>query len=167
MCFSFYLCFSATLWTFLFETVAKHAVRYVKQCRTESAQRYVFIWDQVEFSWFMADLYLLLHTFWPIYCFLFDCLVQFTCVVLIPVVTVPKQQWKPGIYSINMLKAILMPYSIPKLDDQLTFSENARSCRFALFNIKKIQTGLLQCSLGRSSRQFYQTFTINLNTQQD
>ncbi len=50
------------------------------------------------------------------------------------------------------------------IDDQLTFSEHiaksARSCRFALFNIKKIRpflsenasqlAGLLQCSLGRS-----------------
>ncbi len=71
------------------------------------------------------------------------------------------------------------------IDDQLTFSDHiaktAQSCRFALFNIKKIrpfilehasqlpcssscsdQAGLLQCSLCRSSSQFYQTFTINL-----
>ncbi len=61
------------------------------------------------------------------------------------------------------------------IDDQLTFSDHiaktTRSCRFDLFNIKKIrpwtcfttlcsgscsvQAGLLQCSLGRSSSQFY------------
>ncbi len=43
-------CFSATQWTFLFETAAKRAVRYVKRCRTDSAQRYVFLWDQVVFK---------------------------------------------------------------------------------------------------------------------
>ncbi len=69
------------------------------------------------------------------------------------------------------------------IDDQLNFSDHitktAQSCRFALYNIKKIrpflsehattpcsgscsvQTGLLQCSLGRSSTQFHQTSTIN------
>ncbi len=69
-------------------------------------------------------------------------------------------------------------------DDQMSFSEHitktAQSCRFALFNVKKIrpflsgacfttpcsgscsvQTWLLQCSLGRSSSQFCQTSTIN------
>ncbi len=35
-------CFSNTQWTFLFETAAKRAVRYVKRCRTERAQRYGF-----------------------------------------------------------------------------------------------------------------------------
>ncbi len=68
------------------------------------------------------------------------------------------------------------------IDDQLTFSDHiaktAQSCRFALFNIKKIRPFLSEhasellvqalvlsrldyCSLGRSSSQFYQTFTIN------
>ncbi len=37
------LCFSATQWTFLFETAAKRAVKYVKRCHTESAQRYIFL----------------------------------------------------------------------------------------------------------------------------
>ncbi len=62
------------------------------------------------------------------------------------------------------------------IDNQLNFSDHtcksARSCRFALFNIKKIRpflwnklhssllkVGLLQCCLGRSSSQFYQTST--------
>ncbi len=62
------------------------------------------------------------------------------------------------------------------IDVQLTFSDHvdktARSCRFDLYNIWKIrpflcsgscsvQTGLLQCSLGRSSSQFHQTSTVN------
>ncbi len=46
----FNLCFSATHWRFLFETAAKHVVRYVKRCLTESAQSYVFLWDQVVIS---------------------------------------------------------------------------------------------------------------------
>ncbi len=70
------------------------------------------------------------------------------------------------------------------IDDKLNFSDHitktARSCRFALYNIKKIRpfraehaTQLLvqalvlsrldysQCSLGRSSSQFHQTSRIN------
>ncbi len=43
----FNLCFSTTQWTFLFETAAKHAMKYVKQCRTESVQKNKFLWDQV------------------------------------------------------------------------------------------------------------------------
>ncbi len=39
--------FSATQWIFIFETAAKRIVRYIKRCRTESAQRYVFLKDQV------------------------------------------------------------------------------------------------------------------------
>ncbi len=37
------------------------------------------------------------------------------------------------------------------------FSEYATPCSSSC----SVQAGLLQCSLGRSSRQFYQTFTIN------
>ncbi len=33
---------------FLFWTVAKRAVRYVKQRRTENAQMYVYLWDHVD-----------------------------------------------------------------------------------------------------------------------
>ncbi len=68
------------------------------------------------------------------------------------------------------------------IDDQLSFSDQipktVQSCRFALFNIKKIRpflwerasqllvqalvlSRLLQCSLGRSSSLIYQTSTIN------
>ncbi len=67
------------------------------------------------------------------------------------------------------------------IDYQLTFSDHitktARSCRFekdqalsrpfgTCFTTPcssscSVQAGLLQCSLGRSSSQFYQTFTIN------
>ncbi len=69
------------------------------------------------------------------------------------------------------------------IDDKLNFSDHiaktARSCRFALYNIRKIrpflsehattpcssscsvQAGLLQCSHCRSSNQFHQTSTIN------
>ncbi len=69
------------------------------------------------------------------------------------------------------------------IDDKLNFTDHITkipwSCRFALYNIKKIrpflwehattpcsgscsvQTWLLQCSLGRSSSQFHQTSTIN------
>ncbi len=43
----FFLCFSVTHWTFLFETAVNPAVRYIKRCRTESAQRYAFLWDRV------------------------------------------------------------------------------------------------------------------------
>ncbi len=46
--FRVHLCFSTTQWAFLFETAAKRAV--IKRCRTECAQRYVFLWDQVEFN---------------------------------------------------------------------------------------------------------------------
>ncbi len=38
-----YLLFVFTQWTFLLETAAKRAVSYIKWCRTESAQRYVFL----------------------------------------------------------------------------------------------------------------------------
>ncbi len=42
--------FSATQWTFLLKLRWKRAVRYVKRCHTESAQRYVFLWDQVVYK---------------------------------------------------------------------------------------------------------------------
>ncbi len=68
------------------------------------------------------------------------------------------------------------------IDDQMNLSDHiaktTQSCRFASFNIRKIRPFLsehasqvlvqavvqarpLQCSLGRSSSQFYQTFQMN------
>ncbi len=84
-------------------------------------------------------------------------------------------------FTIQLGTSIITPSKTARnlgvmIDDQLTFSDHiaktARSCRFALFNIKKIrpflygtcfttpcssscsvQAGLLQCSFGRSSSQ--------------
>ncbi len=86
-------------------------------------------------------------------------------------------------FTIQLGTSIITPSKTARklgvvIDDQLTFTDHiaktALSCRFALFNIKNdqalsfgtcfttpcssyfsVQAGLLQCSLGRSSSQFY------------
>ncbi len=62
-------------------------------------------------------------------------------------------------FSDHIAKTVLQICFIPHQEDQaLSF----RTCFTTPCSSScSVQAGLLQCSLGRSSRQFYQTFTIN------